>query len=58
MRELMGQVRLPCDDRKIRRYHEDHFLQALTFFESYTEDIEVTARWTYIEQLAVGLQLN
>ena len=51
----MERLGLPCDDRKIRQHHEDYLLEALTFFESYTEDIEVTARWIYIEELAVGL---
>ena len=54
MKDLMGRIRLPCDDRKIRQYHEDQLLEALTFFESLTEDVEVTARWIYIEELAVG----
>ena len=46
-------MRLPCDDKKIRSSHEDHLLEALTFFESKTEDISVTARWLYMEELAV-----
>ena len=55
MKEFIARECIPCDDRKIRRWHEDHLLQALTFFESSTEDIDVTARWIFIEELAVGL---
>ena len=55
MKEFKERVRLPCDDNKIRssRSHEDHLLEALTFFESETEDTTVTARWLYMEELAV-----
>lgn len=52
MSEFIQRTGLPCDDRKIRQHHEDHLLEALSFFESYTEDIDVTARWIYIEELA------
>lgn len=54
MKEFRERVRLPCDDRKIRSSHEDHLLEALTFFESETEDTSVTARWLYMEELAVS----
>ena len=53
MKEFRERVRLPCDDKKIRSSHEDHLLQALTFFESETEDTTVTARWLYMEELTV-----
>jgi len=53
MKEFRERVRLPCDDKKIRSSHEDHLLEALTFFESETEDTTVTARWLYMEELAV-----
>ena len=53
MKEFKERVRLPCDDKKIRSSHEDHLLEALTFFESETEDTTVTARWLYMEELAV-----
>ena len=53
MKEFKGRVRLPCDDKKIRSSHEDHLLEALTFFESKTEDTTSTARWLYMEKLAV-----
>ena len=53
MKEFKDRVRLPCDDKKIRSSHEDHLLEALTFFERETEDITVTARWRYMEELAV-----
>ncbi|KAL9979025.1 hypothetical protein ACROYT_G016617 [Oculina patagonica] len=52
MKEFRERIRLPCDDRKIRSSHEDHLLEALTFFESETEDTSVTARWLYMEELA------
>ncbi|XP_020609282.1 guanylate-binding protein 1-like [Orbicella faveolata] len=52
MKEFRERVRLPCDDKKIRSSHEDHLLEALTFFESETEDTTVTARWLYMEELA------
>ena len=55
MSEFIQRTGLPCADRKIRQHHEDHLLEALSFFESYTEDIDVTARWIYIEELAVCL---
>lgn len=42
---------------KIRRFHETQLMEALSFFENYTEDIDVTARWKYIEELAVGFFL-
>jgi len=54
MKEFKERVRLPCDDKKIRSSHEDHLLEALTFFESETEDTTVTARWLYMEDLAVN----
>ena len=53
MKEFKEKVRLPCDDKKIRSSHEDHLLEALTFFESETGDTTVTARWLYMEKLAV-----
>lgn len=53
MKEFRERVRLPCDDKKIRSSHENHLLEALTFFESETEDTTVTARWRYMEELAV-----
>ena len=53
MKELKERVRLPCDDKKIRNSHEEHLLEALMFFESETEDTTVTARWLYMEELAV-----
>ncbi|KAL9979036.1 hypothetical protein ACROYT_G016628 [Oculina patagonica] len=51
MKEFRERIRLPCDDRKIRSSHEDHLLEALTFFESETEETSVTARWLYMEEL-------
>lgn len=54
MKEFRERVRLPCDDRKIRSSHEEHLLEALTFFESETEDTAVTARWLYMEELGVN----
>ena len=54
MREFRERVQLPCDDKKIRSAHEDHLLEALTFFESESEDTAVMARWIYIEELAVN----
>ena len=53
MKEFKERVRLPCDDKKIRSSHEDHLFEALTFFERETEDTAVTARWLYMEDLAV-----
>ena len=53
MKEFKERVRLPCDDKMIRSSHEDHLLEALTFFERETEDTTVTARWRYMEDLAV-----
>lgn len=53
----MKELYLPCDDMKIRRSHETHLMEALSFFENYTEDIDITARWKYIEELAVGFFL-
>lgn len=53
MKEFKEGVCLPCDDKKIRSSHEEHLLGALTFFESETEDTTVTARWLYLEELAV-----
>ena len=54
MKEFKERARLPCDDKKIRSSHEDHLLEALTFFESETEDTTVAARWLYMEELAVA----
>ena len=53
MKEFKERARLPCDDKKIRSSHEDHLLEALTFFERETGDTTVTARWLYMEDLAV-----
>ena len=53
MKESKERVHLPCDDEKIRSSLEDHLLEALTFFERETEDTTVTARWLYMEELAV-----
>ncbi|XP_074615984.1 guanylate-binding protein 7-like [Acropora palmata] len=48
----MKELCLPCDDMKIRRLHETQFVEALSFFENNTEDIDLAARWKYIEKLA------
>lgn len=48
----MKELCLPCDDMKIRRSHETQFVEALSFFENNTEDIDLAARWKYIEKLA------
>ena len=53
----MKELCLPCDDMKIRRLHETQFVEALSFFENNTEDIDLAARWKYIEKLAVGFFL-
>lgn len=53
----MNELCLPCDDMKIRRVHETQLMAALSFFENLTEDIDVTAKWKYIEKLAVGFFL-
>ena len=53
MKEFKERVRLPCDDKKIRNSHEEHLLEALMFFERETEDTTATARWLYMEELAV-----
>ena len=55
--EGMKELCLPCDDTKIRRLHETQFVQALSFFENNTEDIDLAARWKYIEKLAVSFFL-
>lgn len=48
----MKELCLPCDDMKIRRFHETQLIEALSFFENFTEDIDLTARMKYIEELA------
>ncbi|XP_068710224.1 guanylate-binding protein 6-like [Montipora foliosa] len=48
----MKDLRLPCDDKKIRHHHEEQLIEALSFFENLTEEIEAAARWNYIEELA------
>ena len=53
----MKELCLPCDDMKIRRFHETQLIEALSFFENFTEDIDLTARMKYIEELAVGFFL-
>ena len=53
----MKDLRLPCDDKKIRHHHEEQLIEALSFFENLTEEIEAAARWNYIEELAVGVYL-
>lgn len=55
MSEFMRQTGLPCDDRIIHQYHEANLLESLSFFESNTKDIDITARWIYIEDLVVRL---
>ncbi|XP_015763808.1 PREDICTED: uncharacterized protein LOC107342813 [Acropora digitifera] len=51
----MKELCLPCDDMKIRRFHETQLIEALSFFENFTEDIDLTARMKYIEELAKSI---